>query len=352
MQKNIVINGRPLTGTLNGIPRYVREITRHLDRLIDDTYRVEVVIPEGRSCGTTYQNIRLVSLPQGLLWDYSRVEAYARRQNALYVNLGSRGVWYRHSIATIHDICPLRFGNGKLSWNSAKAVAKFTVSYQLAIHRAGQRVTVSDFSRDEIADYSGISKDRIEVIGNGWEHMDEIQEDVSIFQEYPKLQDGAYFLSVSSIAPNKNFPWIMENAKRHPECLYVIVGKTNPSVWADMPLEDLDNVIYVGFQSDERMKALLMRARALVFPSVYEGFGIPPLEALACGTPAVVSDIPVMREIYKDSVCYIDPMDADVDLDTLMKAERGDAAPVLQKYTWDNAATKLMDLIRRMSEDA
>ena len=213
-------------------------------------------------------------------------------------------------------------------------------------------MTVSDFSRDDIADHSGISKDRIEVIGNGWEHMNEICEDESIFQDFPQLQGKPYFLSISNIAPHKNFQWIVKNAKLYPEHLYVIVGRVDMTVWGDIPLEALDNVVRAGYQSDERMKALLMRAKALVFPSVYEGFGIPPLEALACGTPAVVSDIPVMREIYGDSVCYIDPMDANVDLDALLKTERGDAAHVLQEHSWENAAADYMELIRRMSENA
>jgi len=113
----------------------------------------------------------------------------------------------------------------------------------------------------------------------------------------------------------------------------------------------LPNVLFLGYISDAYMKWLMGHAKALLFPSRAEGFGIPPLEALALGRPAIVSDIPVLREIYGDTVHYIDPDQGTENLDALLEEETADPAPVLEKYSWDRAADKWLALIReRLAE--
>ena len=108
----------------------------------------------------------------------------------------------------------------------------------------------------------------------------------------------------------------------------------------------LPNVLFLGYISDAYMKWLMGHTKALLFPSRAEGFGIPPLEALALGRPAIVSDIPVLREIYGDTVHYIDPDNGTVNLDALLENKTADPAPVLEKYSWDRAAESWLGLIR------
>ena len=192
--------------------------------------------------------------------------------------------------------------------------------------------------------YSKVAPDRIAVIGNGWEHMSEIVPDESVFEKNG-IRKGEYFLSVSNIAPHKNFEWIVENAASNPDNAYVVVGKAPSQSWGTSTDIFHDNVIYLGYQSDEALKALLCHCKALIFPSQYEGFGIPPLEALACGAKAVVSDIPVMREIYGNAVHYLDPDRPDVSIEELMSGELSNPQEVLSKYTWECAAQMWLKLI-------
>ena len=346
--KRIVINGRGLGGAINGIPRYMAETVRSLDRAIGDGYRAELVVPTGTKPGFELKKIRVVELPHRPAWDYTAAEHYARRQKALYINLGSKGVWYRNSIATIHDIRPLTIGDGKLTFNSLKTRLKFGISYHLAVRRSRVLNTISQFSKNEIIKYSGVRPGKITVIGCGWEHICETQSDCSVFDEFTDIKKGSYYFAVSSIAPHKNFGWIVENARLHPECQYVIVGKTDLRVWLDETDRFRGNVLYLGYQSDERVKALIENAKALVFPSRYEGFGIPPIEAIALGTPTIVSDIEVLREIYGDCTSYLDPDDPSVSLDELLKSKCAPSESLLKKHSWEAGSRKWLRLIDKL----
>ena len=342
---DIVINGRGLDLPMNGIPRYMSETLSYLDTHLKETsLTVEVVIPRGTVVKKEYQNIKIITLKKSILWDYLIAESYARKNNALYINLASKGTLYRYSICTIHDIRILR-EKAHVTYKDIKNLFKIKISYRLAIMNAKTIVTVSQFSKKELVEYFSISPSKVQVIGNGWEHLKDIQEDNTIFQEYPEIEKGAYFFSLGSIAPHKNFKWIIENKKRYPRVQYVVMGKVDTRIWKDTTSE-LDNIIYVGYQSDGRMISLMKNARALVFPSVYEGFGIPPLEALACGIPAMVADIPVMREIFGKTVYYFDEYDYTIDLQKKMNEDIiEDSTEVLAEYSWQKSAKKWLDLI-------
>ena len=88
------------------------------------------------------------------------------------------------------------------------------------------------------------------------------------------------------------------------------------------------------------------RCKAFVLPSYYEGFGIPPLEALSCGTKIVVARAASLPEIYGEAAHYIDPDNSNVDLEELLSQPVADAKPVLEKYTYDNAAHQFYELLK------
>lgn len=347
----VIINGRGLGGAINGIPRYIYEIVSSIDKQIGNDIKAELVVPEGTVSDISLKNIKIVSLPKAPAWDYTRAERYARKKKALYVNLGGRGTWYKNSIATIHDIRVLTFGDGKLTRNTIKTRFKFGLSYFLAVHRAAKLVTVSEFSKKEIVRYSRLDPCRVSVIGSGWDHILRTDNDDSVFEEFPEIRKKGYYLAVSSIAPHKNFDWIVKNAARYPQNQYVIVGKTDKKIWSDSTDQFKDALIYLGYQSDRRIKSLLENSKALIFPSKYEGFGLPPLEALACGTSAIVSDIEVMHEIYGGSVSYINTDDTDIDLEKLSAANESAIGEVLEKHSWKISGRKWIDLIRSIQPD-
>lgn len=115
-------------------------------------------------------------------------------------------------------------------------------------------------------------------------------------------------------------------------------GKDLRAFGDDNEAKDTHNVFYPGYVSDAENAALMQHCKLFLHPAVFEGFGIPPLEALALGAPIALANATCLPELYGDTARYFDPYDYDVDLDAL--AAQPVAAPdaVLQKYSWDKTA--------------
>lgn len=168
-----------------------------------------------------------------------------------------------------------------------------------------------------------------------------------------------YFLAVSSLDPRKNFPRLISAflSVNFPNMKLYIIGKKD-RVFRDVHsvCENQDNVIYLGYVSDEDLQQYYKNAVAFVYPSLYEGFGIPPLEAMANGCPTVVSDIEVFREVYGNSVIYVNPLDTESIADGLQRIldERirielmSKVSEVLKNYSWKSSATRIVELLRKL----
>ena len=203
--------------------------------------------------------------------------------------------------------------------------------------------TLSEFSKERIVKIFHVNPNKIVVIPCGWQHFEKIIPDFDVFNKFPQIKVGEYFYSVGSLAPHKNYNWIVENAHYNPNCQYVITGGKR-EVWKSEEF-NLPNIVYTGYLSDEQMKAIMMKARAFIFPTLYEGFGIPPLEALSVGVKCIISDIPVLREVYKDSVIYLNPQNPKLDLTSTLQTKVNEPMDILKKYSWDNAARQWINMI-------
>ena len=135
------------------------------------------------------------------------------------------------------------------------------------------------------------------------------------------LKDKKFFLSLGSIKANKNIELILKAAKKLKGDTFVITGEFNPKIFkgSDLNFNQMDNVIYTGYLKDEEIKTLYSNCEAFIFPSLYEGFGLPPLEARVCGANLILSDIEPLREVYGNQAVYIDPYDENSLIETIMK---------------------------------
>lgn len=345
----VVVNARFLTQGVTGVQRFAMEICLRLKHLLKD---VEFVTPEDVIQKEAFRelNAKIVGSHHGHLWEQLDLPKYLKSKGKpLLVNLANTApLFYKNKIVTVHDVAYKVFPQTypKL----------FLLYYNLMIPRLlnGSRhvVTVSQFSKEEICRYYQIDNNKVSVVYNAVsEH----------FKPLRSTGDSAYFLAVSSMNYRKNFIYILDAFCKYQEMgskesLYIIGDLKNASFKEIDLCKYTSNpkIKFLGRVSDEDLIKFYSNAVAFVYPSLYEGFGIPPLEAQACGCPAICAQASCLPEVFGDSVLYCNPYDSDslvcafkkiVSDKDLRKSlcEKGNINT--GKYSWEMSAKKLRDII-------
>jgi len=203
------------------------------------------------------------------------------------------------SVVTVHDMGPLwsgrsAFGNREGGWRAARAYA-YSVK---AMRKAARVVAVTEATRHDLLEYTGWQEDRVAVVHSGVEKHFAPAEPARL-PERKGLAGKRFILHVGASTARKNLEVVVRALRElDSELLLVKAGAAleAPERSLAESLGVAGRIIEIGGVNDDDLPALYSAAEALVFPSLYEGFGWPPLEAMACGTPAIVSDIPALRE--------------------------------------------------------
>lgn len=340
------INGRFFAQRVSGIQRYSIELLAALDEIIAPG-KVEVVVPPG-TVTPVYKNIAVVHCGalRGFLWeqlDYPRYLKANHRRGLCTCN--TMPLLGYHGLVVLHDVCYRARPDFYTDLRGRLSAAWHCFEYKQIAQKAEHIITVSEFSKSEIMRYYGVAPLRISVIYNAWQQMARITADESVFAQYPQLQKGQYYFSMANLLKNKNFPWVLRAAQNAPDAMFAIAGGGSLVKEAQaLGLANLPNVVYLGYISDGAAKALMAHCKAFLFPTLYEGFGIPPLEAVACGAPRIlVSDTPCMREVYGTHADYIDLTTNTGNVDDV--AVGRDPAPLLDQYSWAQSAQRLAWLL-------
>lgn len=314
---------------------------------------LNIVIPNDYKIVNSYpssDNVKIVRYGKqtdtySRLWEQISLKKYAKKSKMPLLCTGNISPIYKTSYMVLHDATIHEKNEFKQSfWFRLK----HNIFDRIFLYKCKQLFTVSDYSKDRIVHFfpklKTMHKEPI-VLCNGYEHLFEIKE-----EKIENLQDEFYF-AVGSLNTNKNFKYIIELAKHNPNKRFVIAGGAVEK-WSkkELEAEKLLNCDFVGYVSDEQLKWLYSHCKGFILPSLYEGFGIPPLEALACGCENIyLSNIEVFREIYSGVATFFNPKDYvnTVKLDDC-NIKQEDIERVLNKYTWDNAA----DIIyKKIKED-
>lgn len=340
--RKVVIDGSCIrTGNFIGAQRYAMEILRELDKLVPSG-KYEVLLYHQYADLISLKNIRKIEIEakNKVIWEI-KVLCYLIRNKALYIHFANGIALRRNSIIALHDIYAF-YGvcNNSIGYYmKKKCMAIWDAIYAKHI------VTVSEFSRQTMLDKLPLKANKISVIYNGWQHIRNVESDKNYLSKIGLLPQTYYFF-VGRLVNNKNIKWIFNVADYNPNSIFVIAGALSNEKF-DFYQGKNRNIIYTGFINDSEMKALYQNCKAFLFPSLMEGFGIPPLEALYNGAPIIISNTSSLPEIYEDCAHYINPLQYDYCLDSLLNESVCPPEKILNKFSWEKSAKQWYELIEK-----
>ncbi|MDR3659191.1 MAG: glycosyltransferase family 1 protein [Mycobacterium sp.] len=257
----------------------------------------------------------------------------------------------RNQIVTMHDATPFRFPQ---TFRRA-FVLFYLVSYYLLGRWARRLVTVSRFSASELDDVLGIHTDKFVVAGCAANALTAVEP------QQPELPlDETFYLTVGTLAVHKNLPVPVQAVAESGRTIVVVGASGNQQVFSQASTLS-SKAIVAGRLSDAELAWLYRNARGLIFPSKYEGFGIPPLEAQSLGCPVVTSNAASLPEVAGDAALYFDPDDMPALLSQLdrLETEEGLADSLrqrglanAQRYSWEISARRILNSIGLGTPDA
>ena len=354
MRRNIYLNGRFIGGKLTGVGRTARELTERILRLLAESGGLSgSILALGSHPVATLAVIatrRHQSLAAGVLWEQLLLPFLAR-DGYLVSFSNTAPLVLRRQLVVVHDASvfavPDNYSLAFRTW--------YQVALKTLLRRAGTVVTVSAFSRDELSRHCGVPAERISVIHNGCDHLDGVAADPTILDRAGLVRDE-YVLAVGTPSRAKNLGVLLEAMTRlgRGGLKLALVGARESRVFKANSLHLPPWVKVLGFVSDGELKALYERALCFAFPSRYEGFGLPPLEAMRCGCPTVVSSAASLPEVCGDAALYAHPDDpgalahhigAYLDSGDLRKAYRARGFAQASRFSWDTSARQFLALI-------
>jgi len=306
-----------------GIGTYIRNLLRHLARMDDRTEYVVVCRPEDREAlASLGANFRAVPESAGnyTVSEQVRIPLVLRREGVTLFHAPHYvlpPLIRCRSVVTIHDCIHLMFPQylpNRFAFDYARA------SIRLAARRATRILTVSESSKRDILKYVDARPDKIDVIYNAYDErfaIDPAEEDVVRVRERYQLQDE-FVLYAGNVKPHKNLERLIEAfhivRKRGLDQLKLVLIGDDISKYTALRRavhrHQLHKYVrFLGYLPEETLAVMYRLAGVFVFPSLYEGFGLPPLEAMASGTPVVTSNVSSLPEVAGDAAMLVDPYD-------------------------------------------
>jgi glycosyltransferase involved in cell wall biosynthesis len=296
-----------------------------------------------------------------------RAPIYSLREQILFPRVVAAGTdlfWAPHYnfpiayrgrlLVTVHDVFHL--ANPDLVGGVHRRVYARAM-FELLSRRANRIVCVSRFTADELARRVGVDSRKVRVIHNG------VDRSWFVDGAGASPSDRPYLLAVGNVKPHKNLRRLIHAFARIADDVQhdlILVGKQEGFLTSDQEVQRMalglgKRVRFTGVIDDVELRRYLQNADVLVFPSLYEGFGLPPLEAMACGCPVVVSRIGALEEVCGDAALYCDPVD-ETDIarqirrlleDRILRAEMIERGKVqAERFSWDRSATETREALQ------
>jgi glycosyltransferase involved in cell wall biosynthesis len=341
----LYVNGRFLAQPLSGMQRFAEELLGALDAQLAAGEHaalgpVTVCVPPGSHRTPAWQVLRI---RQGHAWEQVQL-AWAARGGTLLSLAGSGPLLHADHVLALHDANV--FANPQF-FTRAYGLWHRTLRPLLA-RRARALITVSEFSRGELARYCGVPEGKFTVIGDSAEHMLDVAPDDGVLDRLG-VRGRVYALTVGNQTPNKNIGEAIEAfiACQAPDAKLVVAGGGADKVFPAVRRQSAPNVVFAGRVTDEELAALYRHARVFVFPSIYEGFGVPPLEALTLGCPVIARRASAVPEVLADSAVFYS---APAELTSALRSAIATPKPTsvgsaATRFSWNLSANRLVHLL-------
>lgn len=339
MKKIIFINGKFLCQRITGVQRFAFEITKRIDEINDPNFLFKLIVPSKEFVKNThqYKNIEIVYTKgkPNYFWEQITLARYCKKNKPFdLLNLCNIAPIRYPGSCVIHDLGCIDAKNGF----SKKQVFIYKFINRRNVKKYKHIFTVSYCMKQRIEEYYKVKN--VQVIYNGYEHFN------NVVVSKPKFDlPNKYYFAVGSMNPNKNFVSIIKMAHNNPNERFYIAGGSAKN-FKKLQLDIPQNVIFTGYLEDSELAYLYKNCFAFLFPSLYEGFGIPPLEALVLGCKTVIcNDIPVLKEVYHNFAVFID-YSCNVDLSKIPSNPNLDLTELKNRFNWEKSAKNLVEVYR------
>ncbi len=345
---NIVVNTIPLLSPLTGIGRYTYEISKRLDNatFYYGYFSKKLILKESKlkkiieKTGLKRVVRKLLKSPK-----FSKKFDLYWEPNFIPIDIEAKKI-----VTTVHDFSFLNE-----NWHNKERIKYFKNNFFKNIKKSDFIITDSEYVKAEVIEYIGIKPDLVKSIYLGVDH--------DVFYN-KNLKRENFILFVGSIEPRKNLINLLKaydilplNIKENfPLYLAGFNGWNNKEIM-NLISKNQKFVKYFGYVSLEELVNLYNKTSLFVYPSLYEGFGIPPLEAMACGAAVLVSNVSSLPEIYGEHVFYCDPYDIEnisYNLEKLLEDEKTKNAKIqsglnyVKNFNWDKSAEAHREVFRNV----
>ncbi|MBR2115288.1 MAG: glycosyltransferase family 4 protein [Prevotella sp.] len=367
----IYINGRFLTQPMTGVERYAYNICKAMARLRQPFTVVCPKAPIHQDYDVSDLTVVHYGIGNSHFWEQCVLPFFfiGKKDYVVLSFTGLGSILIRHKVMTVHDLSFLK----NPSWYSRTYYWYYKFMTPLAVKTSQHILTVSEFSKSEILGfYPFLKAEKISVVYNAIDRQlfkplpPSPSHPLTPSPSHPLTPSPShpltpFVLCVSSIDPRKNFARLIEACQGLTGAKLYIVGKYNRVFSQQIQLDTTsDHIQFLGRVSDDELVRLYNQAACFVFPSLYEGFGLPPLEAMACGCPVLVSDIPVEREVCGDAAQYFNPLDPTNilhtitqylnDADVIKEKMRQKGFENITRFSWEKSAETLIKKLEKLKK--
>lgn len=358
----IAINATILGNKPSGLGVYTRHIIRSLTKAVSKPGDLVIFTPYPelfQDSGATVVRVSRYLDPQygkwaglmRLLWVFFVYPLHIRRQKCDVVFSTTHNVVLFTKIpqvVTVHDLLPIKYPS---YFKARHLYFRYVLPYLL--RKCQAIITVSENTRQDVIREYGLPANKVIAVLNGYNSE-------KFFPAAERPEEAPYILAVGASYPHKNLERAIEahGALRwSPKPALLIVGGRRQYLDAlrkKVRRENIDGVRFLDYVPEDKLTRLYSHAEFLVFPSLYEGFGFPPLEAMACGCPVIASKASSVPEVCGQAALYIDPVNTE-DLrkametmlsDTELRSRyRGLGIEQAKAFGWDKAAGGTLDIL-------